>query len=177
VTATAAAPEAPAQPEQPAPKPEPEQPKPAKRRTAKQRSRAIQKILRDRSRPPEARTAEALHEATEQALHARGTPRYDLECASVLARAAFDYYLGVAGFRRDDQICRSCSLPNPVWFTPNPVWSDVMGPGGRGVLCPACFIAKAEEAGVGTDGAWLLVPAAQAAQLIQTDPGGATRSA
>lgn len=61
-----------------------------------------------------------------------------------------------------DQVCQECGGPNPVWFAPNELWNRVMGgpdatgdPGG--VLCPACFIAKAEEHGQ-CPTAWVLTP-------------------
>ncbi|ODU36613.1 MAG: hypothetical protein ABS88_00030 [Sphingopyxis sp. SCN 67-31] len=58
--------------------------------------------------------------------------------------------------------CDACGQANPVWFAPSPLWNLVVGgpdatddPGG--IVCPICFIEKAEAAGImPSDGAWLL---------------------
>lgn len=71
-----------------------------------------------------------------------------------------------AGF--DETTCDRCGRDNPTWWTPTKVWKAVYGPGGQptrqGVLCPTCFIADAEAAGVtapqGTPG-WLVTPSQQ----------------
>jgi hypothetical protein len=59
-------------------------------------------------------------------------------------------------------VCEDCSGFNPVWFAPNDIWNLVMGgpeakgdPGG--MVCPSCFVARAEKAGV-VPTAWMLVP-------------------
>lgn len=58
--------------------------------------------------------------------------------------------------------CQDCGTANPVWFAPNVLWNLVMGgpeaaddPGG--IVCPNCFIARAEQAGV-TPTAWIVMP-------------------
>lgn len=58
--------------------------------------------------------------------------------------------------------CDDCGIPNPTWFAPSPLWNLVMGgpdatddPGGY--ICPACFIVRAENAGV-CPSAWRLEP-------------------
>lgn len=56
-----------------------------------------------------------------------------------------------------DTICQSCGQPNPCWFAANEIWNRVV-PERSGVLCPSCFIKRAELAGVGTKDAWKLVP-------------------
>jgi len=53
----------------------------------------------------------------------------------------------------DETGCQECGGENPVWFAPHDLWNRVMGgedckddPGG--ILCPVCFIRKAEMAGI-----------------------------
>lgn len=48
--------------------------------------------------------------------------------------------------------CQDCEIENPVWFAASPLWNAVMGgpeangdPGG--IVCPNCFIVRAEAAG------------------------------
>lgn len=60
--------------------------------------------------------------------------------------------------------CDDCGIANPTWFAPSPLWNLVMGgpeatddPGG--FICPACFIVRAEKAGV-YPSAWRLEPEA-----------------
>jgi hypothetical protein len=43
-----------------------------------------------------------------------------------------------------DERCQSCGRPNPVWFTDNDVWNTVMPD--DGILCPTCFMLKADDA-------------------------------
>lgn len=59
-------------------------------------------------------------------------------------------------------LCQDCERENPVWFAPSPLWNLVMGgpdakddPGG--IICPNCFIKRAEAAGQ-TPTAWVLQP-------------------
>lgn len=70
--------------------------------------------------------------------------------------------------------CDECGGVNPVWFAPNDVWNLVVGgpdatddPGG--ILCPICFIRKAEGAGVRPT-AWALSP-----ERLTTDQSQAER--
>lgn len=73
---------------------------------------------------------------------------------------------GAAGSGEDDVLrCDDCSRVNPVWFAPSDVWNLVVGgpdatddPGG--VLCPICFIAKAEAMGIKPNG-WRIEPEAR----------------
>ena len=66
------------------------------------------------------------------------------------------------GEAHGDRKCDACHRDNPVWFAPSPLWNLVIGgpeatddPGG--VLCPICFIEKAEAAGImPATGAWLV---------------------
>jgi len=53
----------------------------------------------------------------------------------------------------DETGCQECGGENPVWFAPHDLWNRVMGgedckddPGG--ILCPVCFIRRAEMAGI-----------------------------
>lgn len=57
---------------------------------------------------------------------------------------------------RKQTLCDDCHVENPVWFTSNEVWNTVI-PGRVGVLCPICFIERAETAGLNTTG-WKLMP-------------------
>jgi hypothetical protein len=61
-----------------------------------------------------------------------------------------------------DRVCDDCGQNNPVWFAPVALWNRVVGgpeakgdPGG--VLCPICFIRRAEGAGVRPT-AWIVQP-------------------
>lgn len=54
--------------------------------------------------------------------------------------------------RGGDGPCDDCGKPYPPWMAPHDVWNLVMGgpdakddPGG--MLCPTCFIVRAERAG------------------------------
>lgn len=79
------------------------------------------------------------------------------------------------GEAHGDRKCDACHRANPVWFAPSPLWNLVIGgpeatddPGG--VLCPICFIEKAEAAGVmPATGAWL-VTKEPAASLTSPSP-------
>lgn len=66
-------------------------------------------------------------------------------------------------------ICDECGSWCPTWFAPNAVWNLAIGgpaatddPGG--ILCPSCFIAKAEVAGI-VPSAWFLTPDENGAAL------------
>jgi hypothetical protein len=59
-------------------------------------------------------------------------------------------------------ICDACGRDAEVWYAPSPLWNLVMGgpeatddPGG--MLCPGCFIDRAESAGIKPT-AWVLQP-------------------
>src|SRR4051812_19830995 len=61
-----------------------------------------------------------------------------------------------------EKACQDCGGRNPVWFAPNSVWNLVMGgpdakgdPGG--IICPVCFIQRANACGVPNTG-WELRP-------------------
>lgn len=63
-----------------------------------------------------------------------------------------------------EALCQDCAGPNRVWFAPSPLWNLVMGgpeakgdPGG--IVCPMCFIRRAEEAGI-VPTAWVVAPEA-----------------
>jgi hypothetical protein len=65
-----------------------------------------------------------------------------------------------------DGLCEDCGRRVPVWFAPNALWNRVKGgpeatddPGG--LLCPCCFIRRAETTGVAPT-AWVLSPEAPA---------------
>lgn len=49
-------------------------------------------------------------------------------------------------YNRGDGPCDDCkTLDNPVWFTDNVFWNDVMGKEGGNILCPQCFVERAES--------------------------------
>jgi hypothetical protein len=63
-----------------------------------------------------------------------------------------------------EDTCEECGRPNVVWFAPSDLWNQVMRSGDRGapdvfgIVCPMCFIRRAEALGV-TSTAWRLVSA------------------
>ena len=64
---------------------------------------------------------------------------------------------GVASGRsKNEQKCDDCGRENPVWFAANEVWNAVI-PGCVAMLCPICFIRRAEQDGYQCTG-WQLVP-------------------
>lgn len=52
-------------------------------------------------------------------------------------------------------ICETCSRAVPVWFAPNELWNEVMGSERQSIVCPVCFIERAEHQGV-IPSAWKL---------------------
>lgn len=47
--------------------------------------------------------------------------------------------------------CEDCGGANVVWHTPSPIWNKVCRPEGYRcdpMICPTCFIIRAEKAGV-----------------------------
>lgn len=44
----------------------------------------------------------------------------------------------------DIPCCDCGTTQNPVWFTDNVFWNDVMGEEGGKILCPYCFVIRAE---------------------------------
>ena len=52
------------------------------------------------------------------------------------------------------ETCKICGVYSPTWFTDSDLWNLIDE---AGILCPACFITKAEKAGVKTTG-WKLIP-------------------
>lgn len=50
--------------------------------------------------------------------------------------------------------CEVCGGPNVVWFAANELWNKVMG-GPDGVVCPVCFVHRAESLGL-NGAAWEL---------------------
>jgi len=98
----------------------------------------------------------------EQALNDAGAPKWSadrMEKFNLVKRIAA---LGEGRSNDDVLRCDDCGRANPVWFAPSDVWNLVVGgpdatddPGG--VLCPICFIAKAEAAGIKPNG-WRIEP-------------------
>jgi hypothetical protein len=46
-----------------------------------------------------------------------------------------------------ERFCQLCGGQNVTWFAPNELWNQVMG-NPNGIVCPTCFILKAQSAGV-----------------------------
>lgn len=44
------------------------------------------------------------------------------------------------------EICQNCHQANPIWFAPNDIWNAVVEEV-SGILCPVCFINRAERQG------------------------------
>lgn len=40
-------------------------------------------------------------------------------------------------------ICDDCARPYTIWYADNDLWNAVM-PDNRGMLCPTCFLIRAE---------------------------------
>lgn len=60
---------------------------------------------------------------------------------------------------RGDGPCTDCeTLDNPVWFTDNTFWNEIIRVGGspEAILCINCFIVRAYEAGYRPS--WRLLP-------------------
>lgn len=55
-----------------------------------------------------------------------------------------------------EALCMDCGGENVVWFAPNDLWNRVMG-SPNGIVCPNCFIKRAERAGLDR-AAWRLEP-------------------
>ncbi len=58
-----------------------------------------------------------------------------------------------------EDICGDCGGPNVTWFAPNDLWNRVARKpdGSDPMLCPTCFIVRAEAAGI-SGSAWMVVP-------------------
>jgi hypothetical protein len=52
-------------------------------------------------------------------------------------------------------ICKNCASAYVTWFTENEIWNTAVPE--SGMLCPNCFLARAERAGI-ADSAWKIVP-------------------
>ena len=52
-------------------------------------------------------------------------------------------------------VCQDSARHNPVWFAANELWNKVI-PERVGVLCPSCFIKRADKIIVNTG--WQLIP-------------------
>lgn len=63
---------------------------------------------------------------------------------------------GIPGDEHPESICRRCGGPNvQAWSAPSPLWNQVMRGGDinnpdrfDGIVCPVCFAALAEDAGI-----------------------------
>ena len=63
--------------------------------------------------------------------------------------------------RHPEAKCDDCGRPNVVWFAPNEIWNKVIRPNGEvetdPMLCPTCFIRRAETSGIEAT-AWKVEP-------------------
>ena len=64
-----------------------------------------------------------------------------------------------------DGPCADCGRPSPTWFAPNEVWNRVF-PERVGIVCPTCFVVRAEAAGINPTG-WELRPEVLAADITE----------
>jgi hypothetical protein len=59
-----------------------------------------------------------------------------------------------------EAICDDCGGQNVAWLAPSPVWNAVVRTANPEVadpmLCPTCFILRAEKAGM--DKVWMVIP-------------------
>lgn len=67
------------------------------------------------------------------------------------------------------EFCQICGQVNPTWFAPSELWNRVI-PERSGMLCPNCFIARAERQGVHPT-AWELRLETFPAAPVQTGEG------
>lgn len=58
-----------------------------------------------------------------------------------------------------EAICEQCGGPNVTWCAPNDLWNRVARrqDGSDPMLCPRCFIIRAEAAGINKS-AWVVMP-------------------
>lgn len=74
-----------------------------------------------------------------------------------------------------EDFCQECGRPNVTWFAPSPVWNAVLDPSDEreSILCPVCFVQRAEKAGIRPP-SWKLepeVPAAEPRKSPYSTPG------
>lgn len=57
-----------------------------------------------------------------------------------------------------EAVCDDCGADNVVWFAPSPLWNKIVRQPDRGdpMLCPRCFIIRAEAAGINE--VWMVQP-------------------
>lgn len=75
-----------------------------------------------------------------------------------------------------EDFCQECGRPNAKpWFTPSDVWNRVMRNGGpEPIICPICFIARADKAGIICTG-WELRPENYEQETSNQSPASAAR--
>ena len=56
-----------------------------------------------------------------------------------------------------EAICQECGGPNVVWFAPNPIWNLAVDNERQLILCPVCFVVRAEARGINPT-AWVVSP-------------------
>lgn len=57
-----------------------------------------------------------------------------------------------------EEVCEECGLKNVTWFAPSDIWNAVARTAeGDPMLCPTCFIRRAEAAGYNGD-SWKCAP-------------------
>ena len=67
-----------------------------------------------------------------------------------------------------DSRCQRCGHVNPPWFTDSETWNRISSDDRYAVLCPACFISKADSRGLAM--AWRLEPEAPGAWYRRGKP-------
>lgn len=105
------------------------------------------------STPPAPQAADTRHGA------ANGSLRGERQATATPPAPAPD-----AGEEHPEDHCRCCGQSNPVWSAPNDLWNCVMG-GSDGILCPRCFIDRAEMVGAAPE-IWMVGPASGAEEIV-----------
>lgn len=54
-----------------------------------------------------------------------------------------------------DRPCQDCDGVNVSWWIENRLWMAVMETK-KGILCPTCFVRRAQAMGIGRSGSWQL---------------------
>lgn len=72
-----------------------------------------------------------------------------------------------------EALCNRCGLKNVIgWSAPNELWNRVVG-SPNGILCPQCFVQRAER--VGERGPWTLAPVTQPQGVVGDETRDAAR--
>lgn len=85
---------------------------------------------------------------------------------------------GIPADEHPERVCRRCGGPNVrAWCAPSPLWNQVMRGGDinaadrfDGIVCPVCFAALAEEAGIAER--WMFYAERVKVELAKVTPSG-----